>query len=149
MTFPKLVATGMSDCAPAYSNSIMVQQASVQTGDGGMPVVNVLLALHAATGSTIWKKEFSKVPIPPAMKKAILLRTNTSGKLSARRRYLCQAGHSMSRIFTAGSWQCRRPRYCPERKPQSVLPNLDRCTLCRAESNAARQLLQAAVEVRF
>ena len=70
LTLPKLVATGMGDCTPAYSSGIVVQQATVQTGDRRKPVANVLLALDAATGRILWKKEFSKGPIPPAMKTA-------------------------------------------------------------------------------
>ncbi len=70
MTLPKLVATGMGDCTPAYSDGIVVQQATVQSGDPRMPVANVLLALDAASGRVVWKKEFSQGVIPPAMKTA-------------------------------------------------------------------------------
>ena len=70
MTLPKLVATGMGDCTPAYSDGIVVQQATVQSGDPRKPVANVLLALDAASGRVVWKKEFSQGGIPPAMKTA-------------------------------------------------------------------------------
>jgi polyvinyl alcohol dehydrogenase (cytochrome) len=70
ITLPKLVATGMGDCTPAYADGVVVQEATVETGDPRNPVANVLLALNAANGSTIWQKQFAKGPTPPAMKTA-------------------------------------------------------------------------------
>ncbi len=70
MTLPKLVATGMGDCTPAYSDGIVVQEATIETGDPVKPVANVLLALNANTGRIIWEHRFDKGPVPPAMKTA-------------------------------------------------------------------------------
>ncbi|MCL5005980.1 MAG: PQQ-binding-like beta-propeller repeat protein [Acidobacteria bacterium] len=69
-TLPKLVATGMGDATPAYQDGIVVQEATVQTGNPQKPVANVLLALDANTGKIIWKHRFGKGPVPPAMKTA-------------------------------------------------------------------------------
>ncbi len=70
VTLPKLVATGMGDCTPAYADGIVVQEATVETGDPRKPVANVLLALDAATGKIAWQHRFDKGPVPPAMKTA-------------------------------------------------------------------------------
>ncbi|MCL5268183.1 MAG: PQQ-binding-like beta-propeller repeat protein [Bacteroidetes bacterium] len=70
ITIPKLVATGMGDCTPAYAHSIVVQEATVETGDPRNPVANVLLGLDANTGKIVWQKKFPKGPVPPAMKTA-------------------------------------------------------------------------------
>ncbi len=70
MTIPKLVATGMGDCTPAYSDGLVVQEATVESGDPQNPVANVLLALDAATGKVVWQKQFADGPVPPAMKTA-------------------------------------------------------------------------------
>ncbi|MEJ2007685.1 MAG: PQQ-binding-like beta-propeller repeat protein [Acidobacteriota bacterium] len=70
VTLPKLVATGMGDCTPAYAGGIVVQEATVQTGDPQKPVANVLMALDASTGKIVWQHRFEKGPVPPAMKTA-------------------------------------------------------------------------------
>jgi polyvinyl alcohol dehydrogenase (cytochrome) len=70
ITLPKLVATGISDCTPAYADGLVVQQATVQTGDLAKPVANVLLAMDADTGKIVWEKSFADGPTPPAMKTA-------------------------------------------------------------------------------
>jgi outer membrane protein assembly factor BamB len=70
ITIPRLVATGMGDCTPAYSDNIVVQEATVETGDTHNPVANVLLALNADNGKTVWQRRFAKGPVPPAMKTA-------------------------------------------------------------------------------
>ena len=70
VTLPRLVATGIGDCTPAYADGIVVQEATVQTGDPQKPVANVLLALDADTGKIVWQHQFGKGPVPPAMKTA-------------------------------------------------------------------------------
>ncbi|HQT91437.1 MAG TPA: PQQ-binding-like beta-propeller repeat protein, partial [Candidatus Kryptobacter bacterium] len=70
ITLPKLVATGMGDGTPAYADGLVVQEATVQSGDPRNPVANVLLALNASTGKIAWRKRFGKGPVPPAMKTA-------------------------------------------------------------------------------
>ncbi len=70
VTLPKLVATGMGDCTPAYADGIVVQEATVMTGIREKPVANVLLGLDAANGNVIWKKRLGSGPVPPAMKTA-------------------------------------------------------------------------------
>ena len=70
MTLPKLVATGMGDCTPAYADGMVVQEATVETDDKENPVANVLLALDANSGKIIWQKRFENGPIPAAMKTA-------------------------------------------------------------------------------
>ncbi len=70
ITLPRLVATGMGDCTPAYADGIVIQEATIETGDPGKPVANVLLALDADTGRIVWQKQFAKGPTPPAMKTA-------------------------------------------------------------------------------
>jgi len=70
VTLPKLVATGMGDCTPAYADGLVVQEATVETGDPQNPVANVLLALDAKTGKIVWQHRFEKGPVPPAMKTA-------------------------------------------------------------------------------
>lgn len=70
MTVPGLVATGISDCTPAYADGIVVQEATVKSGDASDPVANVLLALDAKTGKLLWQQRMSNGPIPPAMKTA-------------------------------------------------------------------------------
>jgi len=69
-TIPKLVATGMGDCTPAYADGLVVQEATIDTGHPQSPVANVLLALNADTGKIVWQKRFADGPIPPAMKTA-------------------------------------------------------------------------------
>ena len=69
-TVPGLVATGISDCTPAYADNIVVQEATVQSGDPSNPVANVLLALDAKTGKLLWQQRMSNGPVPPAMKTA-------------------------------------------------------------------------------
>lgn len=69
-TLPKLVATGMGDCTPAYSDGIVVQEATVETGDNQAPVANVVLAMDAKTGKVVWKRRLENGPTPPAMKTA-------------------------------------------------------------------------------
>lgn len=69
-TLPKLVATGMGDCTPAYSDGIVVQEATVETGDSQAPVANVVLAMDAKTGKVVWKRPLENGPTPPAMKTA-------------------------------------------------------------------------------
>jgi outer membrane protein assembly factor BamB len=70
MTLPKLVATGMGDCTPAYADGLVIQEATIDTGDPHAPVANVLLALDANTGKIVWQKRFAKGSVPPAMKTA-------------------------------------------------------------------------------
>ena len=70
ITLPHLVATGMGDCTPAYADGLVVQEATVETGDPAKPVANVLLALDAETGKIVWQHRFNKGPVPPAMKTA-------------------------------------------------------------------------------
>ncbi|MFP5248748.1 MAG: PQQ-binding-like beta-propeller repeat protein, partial [Acidobacteriota bacterium] len=69
-TIPGLVATGISDCTPAFADGIVVQEATVESGDPTNPVANVLLALDAKTGMLLWQQRMSNGPIPPAMKTA-------------------------------------------------------------------------------
>ncbi|HUY82371.1 MAG TPA: PQQ-binding-like beta-propeller repeat protein [Acidobacteriaceae bacterium] len=69
-TIPGLVATGISDCTPAYANGIVVQEATIESGDPANPVANVLLALDAKTGKLLWQQRMSNGPVPPAMKTA-------------------------------------------------------------------------------
>ena len=70
ITLPKLVATGIGDCTPAYADGLVVQEATVETGDKQNPVANVLLAMDAETGKIVWQKQFENGPVPPAMKTA-------------------------------------------------------------------------------
>ncbi len=70
MTIPKLVATGIGDCTPAYADGLVIQEATVNTGDRKKPVANVLLALNAASGKIIWQRKLGRGPVPPAMKTA-------------------------------------------------------------------------------
>jgi outer membrane protein assembly factor BamB len=70
ITLPRLTATGIGDCTPAYSSGIVVQEATVDTGNPRKPVANVLLALNADTGKIIWQRQFAQGPVPPAMKTA-------------------------------------------------------------------------------
>ena len=70
ITLPKLVATGIGDCTPAYGDGLVIQEATVETGDKEKPVANVLLAMDAGTGKIVWQKKFEKGPIPAAMKTA-------------------------------------------------------------------------------
>ena len=70
MTLPNLVSTGMGDCTPAYAEGLVIQEATVETGDKEKPVANVLLALDAGTGKIVWQKQFEKGPTPAAMKTA-------------------------------------------------------------------------------
>lgn len=69
-TIPGLVATGISDCTPAYADGIVVQEATVESGDPSGPVANVLLALDAKTGKLLWQTRMNNGPVPPAMKTA-------------------------------------------------------------------------------
>ena len=70
MTLPNLVATGIGDCTPAYADGIVVQEATVKSGDPRNPVANVLLALDANTGNILWQHRFGNGPTPAAMKTA-------------------------------------------------------------------------------
>ncbi len=70
MMLPRLVATGMGDCTPAYADGLVIQEATIDTGDPRAPVANVLLAFDADTGKIVWQKRFAKGPVPPAMKTA-------------------------------------------------------------------------------
>uniref|UniRef100_E6Q021 Putative tetrathionate hydrolase n=1 Tax=mine drainage metagenome TaxID=410659 RepID=E6Q021_9ZZZZ len=69
-TIPGLVATGISDCTPAYASGIVVQEATIESGDAKNPVANVLLAMDARTGNILWQHRMSNGPVPPAMKTA-------------------------------------------------------------------------------
>jgi outer membrane protein assembly factor BamB len=69
-TIPGLVATGISDCTPAYADGIVVQEATIESGDPSDPVANVLLALDAKTGKLLWEQRMRNGPVPPAMKTA-------------------------------------------------------------------------------
>jgi len=70
MTIPGLVATGISDCTPAYASGIVVQEATIESGDSAKPVANVLLALDAKTGRIVWQHRMDSGASPPAMKTA-------------------------------------------------------------------------------
>jgi outer membrane protein assembly factor BamB len=70
MTVPGLVATGISDCTPAYDAGIVVQEATIESGDAAKPVANVLLAMDAKDGHIVWQKRMDNGPVPPAMKTA-------------------------------------------------------------------------------
>ncbi|MDE3137518.1 MAG: PQQ-like beta-propeller repeat protein, partial [Acidobacteriota bacterium] len=70
MTLPELVATGIGDCTPAYAHGVVVQEATIDTGDPQAPVANVLLALDANTGKIVWQRRFGSGAVPPAMKTA-------------------------------------------------------------------------------
>lgn len=69
-TIPGLVATGISDCTPAYAEGIVVQEATIESGDSSKPVANVVLAMNAKTGQIVWQKRLDNGPVPPAMKTA-------------------------------------------------------------------------------
>ncbi len=69
-TIPGLVATGISDCTPAYAAGIVVQEATIESGDASNPVANVLLAMDAKTGQILWQHRMANGPVPPAMKTA-------------------------------------------------------------------------------
>lgn len=69
-TIPALVATGISDCTPAYADGIVIQEATIESGDAAKPVANVVLAMDAKTGQIIWQKRLDNGPVPPAMKTA-------------------------------------------------------------------------------
>jgi polyvinyl alcohol dehydrogenase (cytochrome) len=69
-TLPKLVATGMGDCTPAYADGMVLQEATVETGVPQAPAANVLLAFDAETGKIAWQQRFANGPMPPAMKTA-------------------------------------------------------------------------------
>lgn len=69
-TIPGLVATGISDCTPAYASGIVVQEATIESGDPKNPVANVLLAMDAKTGKILWQHRMHNGPVPPAMKTA-------------------------------------------------------------------------------
>lgn len=70
ITIPGLVATGISDCTPAYASGIVVQEATIESGDAAKPVANVLLAMDAKTGRIVWQHRMDNGPVPPAMKTA-------------------------------------------------------------------------------
>ncbi|MDA8327654.1 MAG: PQQ-binding-like beta-propeller repeat protein [Betaproteobacteria bacterium] len=70
ITLPKLVATGIGDCTPAYADGLVIQEATVETGDKEKPVANVLLAMDASSGKIVWQKQLESGPVPPAMKTA-------------------------------------------------------------------------------
>jgi outer membrane protein assembly factor BamB len=70
VSIPDLVATGMGDCTPAYSNGTVVQEVTVDSGDAANPVANVVLALDAHSGRILWQKRLANGPVPPAMKTA-------------------------------------------------------------------------------
>jgi polyvinyl alcohol dehydrogenase (cytochrome) len=69
-TIPDLVATGMGDCTPAFAEGMVLQEATVNSGDPAKPVANVLLAMDAATGKIIWRYQMKNGEVPPAMKTA-------------------------------------------------------------------------------
>jgi outer membrane protein assembly factor BamB len=69
-TIPDMVATGIGDCTPAYADGTVVQEVTVNSGNGDHQVANVLLALDAKTGNILWQKRFADGPVPPAMKTA-------------------------------------------------------------------------------
>ena len=69
-TIPGLVATGISDCTPAYASGIVVQEATIESGDSANPVANVLLAMDASSGKIVWQHRMGNGPVPPAMKTA-------------------------------------------------------------------------------
>ena len=70
VNIPALVATGISDCTPAYASGIVVQEATIESGDIANPVANVLLAIDARTGNILWQHRMANGPVPPAMKTA-------------------------------------------------------------------------------
>ena len=69
-TIPGLVATGISDCTPAYASGIVVQEATIDSGDSANPVANVLLAFDGKSGNILWQHRMANGPVPPAMKTA-------------------------------------------------------------------------------
>ena len=52
-TVPGLVATGISDCTPAYADGIVVQEATVESGDPSNPVANVRKRLTNAPVNSV------------------------------------------------------------------------------------------------
>jgi polyvinyl alcohol dehydrogenase (cytochrome) len=70
MTIPGLVATGISDCTPAYADGVVVQEGTVESGDPSKPVANVVIAMDAKTGHILWQYRTGNGPVPPAMKTA-------------------------------------------------------------------------------
>lgn len=70
VNIPALVATGISDCTPAYASGVVVQEATIESGDSANPVANVLLAIEAKTGNILWQHRMANGPVPPAMKTA-------------------------------------------------------------------------------
>lgn len=69
-SIPGLVATGISDCTPAYASGIVVQEATIESGDKAKPVANVLLAMDSKTGKILWQQRMADGQSPPAMKTA-------------------------------------------------------------------------------
>ncbi len=70
VTVPKLVSTGIGDCTPAYASGVVVQEATITSGDPKNPVANVLLAMDARTGKFLWRYRTQNGPVPPSMKTA-------------------------------------------------------------------------------
>jgi outer membrane protein assembly factor BamB len=69
-TIPGLVATGISDCTPAYASGEVIQEATIESGDKANPVANVLLAFDGMTGRILWQQRMGDGASPPAMKTA-------------------------------------------------------------------------------
>ncbi|MHB1606270.1 MAG: outer membrane protein assembly factor BamB family protein [Leptospirales bacterium] len=68
--FPKVYTTGMGDCTPAFSGYTVVSETTIHSGDAKNPLKNLVFALNAKTGKTIWEIPFESGPIPPSMKTA-------------------------------------------------------------------------------
>lgn len=69
-TFPKVYTTGMGDCTPAFSGYTVVSETTIRSGEDKKPLRNLVFALNAKTGKTLWEIPFSSGPIPPSMKTA-------------------------------------------------------------------------------
>lgn len=69
-TFPKVYTTGMGDCTPAFSGYTVVSETTIRSGEDKSPLRNMVFALNAQTGKTLWELPLSPGPIPPSMKTA-------------------------------------------------------------------------------
>lgn len=69
-TFPKVYSTGMGDCTPAFSGYTVVSETTIRSGKDKAPLRNLVFALNAQTGKTIWEVPLSAGDIPPSMKTA-------------------------------------------------------------------------------
>ncbi|MHB1286056.1 MAG: outer membrane protein assembly factor BamB family protein [Leptospirales bacterium] len=67
---PNVYSTGMGDCTPAFSGYTVVSETTIRSGDDKSPLRNMVFALNAQTGKTIWEVPFLAGDIPPSMKTA-------------------------------------------------------------------------------